>query len=232
MTSYAGPVPAPASRRRRPGGTPAARRRLPPAPSRTAPAPAPAASTEGLPTADLPTGAIPTTALPTGVTRGRAAGAGARAVAARAPGDTAGPAPIRWPLRVAAALTGLDGIALAAYGVLQLVLVVVRPRGTALVVAVLGGLLFVAFGIGLLLAARALWRGRRRGRAPAVVAHLVTLLLVPSLLAGGTWWLGVPLAVVAVTAGITLFLPSSVRSLRPAAPRDPRAPRAPRAPHR
>lgn len=175
--------------------------------------------------------ALSTAALPAAVAPGSTPPAGARAAGAD-PAVAGDPAPIRWPLRVAAALTGLDGIALAAYGVLQLVLVVVRPRGTALVVAVLGGLLFVAFGGGLLLAARALWRGRRRGRAPAVVAHLVTLLLVPGLLAGGTWWLGGPLAVVAVAAGVTLFAPSSVRALRPAAPREPRAPRAPRAPRR
>lgn len=224
-------MPAPASRRRRPGGTPAARRRTP-APARAGTA---ELSRSDLPTSPLPTSEVRTsevttgvpTGAPTGAPRGRIAPAGARAADARTPPDAADPSPIRWPLRVAAVLTGLDGVALAAYGVLQLVLVVVRPRGTALVVAVLGGLLFVAFGGGLLLAARALWRGRRRGRAPAVVAHLVTLLLVPSLLAGGTWWLGLPLAVVAVTAGITLFAPSSVRALRPAAPRPPRAPRAP-----
>jgi len=129
--------------------------------------------------------------------------------------------PLPWALRLAAALTALVGLALVAYAVVLLVLVAVRPRGTALGVAVLGGVLFAAFGAGLVLAGRSIWRGGRRGRAPALVAHLVLLLLVPGLIAGGTWWLGVPLALVTVTAGVGLLLPSSVRALTPRAPRGP-----------
>lgn len=122
--------------------------------------------------------------------------------------------PIRRPLVVAAAATALDGIAAGAYGCWQLLAIAVRPRGTALEVAVLGGVLFVAFGAGLLLVARALRQGRRRGRAPAVVAHLVALALVPGLLGGGSWWLAVPLGLLAVAAVLGLFAPSSTRTFQ------------------
>lgn len=118
------------------------------------------------------------------------------------------------PLVLAAAATALDGLAAAAYGCWQLVAIAVRPRGTALEVAALGGVLFVVFGVGLLLVAHALRGGRRRGRAPAVVAHLVALALVPGLVEGGSWWLALPLGVLAVAAGVGLFLPSSTRTFQ------------------
>jgi hypothetical protein len=123
--------------------------------------------------------------------------------------STAVSSPVGNGLRIAAAATAVDGLGCAGYGVWQLIGIATRPRGTALVVAVLGGLLFVLFGAGLVGVARALWNGRRRGRAPAVVAHLLALLLVPGLLEGGTWWLAAALAVLAVAAGVGVFVPAS-----------------------
>lgn len=116
------------------------------------------------------------------------------------------------PLRIASLATAVDAVGALAYGLWQLVAILTRTRGTAVGVAALGGVLFGVFGVGLLIVARALWRGRRAGRAPAVVTHVVVLLLVPGLVAGGTWWLGGVLAVLAVGAGVGLFLPSSTRT--------------------
>lgn len=118
------------------------------------------------------------------------------------------------PLLLAAGATALDGLAAAGYGCWQLVAIAVRPRGTALGVAALGGLLFLVFGAGLLLVAHVLRLGRRRGRAPAAVAHLVALALVPGLVEGGSWWVALPLGLFAIAAGIGLFAPSSTRTLQ------------------
>lgn len=116
-------------------------------------------------------------------------------------------------LRSAGLLTALDGLAVAIYGGWLLVALAVRPRGTAIGVGIFLGVLLLVFAAGIVLAGRSLWRGSRRGRAPALVTHVVLLFTVPGLLAGGSWWLGLPLAVVSGGALVGLFLPSSVRFL-------------------
>jgi hypothetical protein len=69
---------------------------------------------------------------------------------------------------------------------------------------------FLAAGVGLAACAYALWRGRRWGRGPALLAQLVALGLAWNFRGGGTTAVSVGLAVAAVVVVAGLLHPTSV----------------------
>lgn len=89
-----------------------------------------------------------------------------------------GPAPSSRGLRVAAPLVALEGLFLCGYAVYLLVQVarfgITGPADVSNVPAVvLEIVIFALFGVGLVVAARALWHGHRGGRGPAVLAQII-----------------------------------------------------------
>lgn len=73
----------------------------------------------------------------------------------------------------------------------------------------------LSFAVLLGAAARGLLRRQRWARAPVITVQLLVLLaLAVPLLQAGTWWAGVGLVVLALTAGAGLFVPSVVEHTR------------------
>ncbi len=112
-------------------------------------------------------------------------------------------------VRVAAALTVLEGAAFAAYGV-------------ALVPALLGGrpeagstslFFFLAYAGFLGVCAWQLWRLRSWARAPVVLAQLIQLLVGSSFWGGSTTPFALVLIGVAITVLVTLLHPRSLAAL-------------------
>ena len=116
-------------------------------------------------------------------------------------------------VRQAAAVVGLEGVAL----VVVAVVLVVRALGGAHEKSISGygtAGWFVIMGAVLLAAARALWTGRRWGRGIAVFAQLLLLPVAWYVAVGsGQWSYGVPVAIVAAGALVLLFSPSAVEWL-------------------
>ena len=129
------------------------------------------------------------------------------------PGDPHGTEPpVSWARRVVAALVALQGALLVAVAALYLVqLATGEPRSVPGAVGIL--LLAGLSGLGLLAVGRALLRGRRWGRSPALVTQLI---VVPVALASfpDGWYVGGPLLVSAVAVLVLLFVPSVSNELR------------------
>lgn len=127
------------------------------------------------------------------------------------------------PLRVAAAVAGVEGAAFTAYAVFVIVEVarygITGPAAVSNVQSVtLEIIIFAVFGVGLLLAGWGLWRARRWGRAPAVLGQLLGLVVgVPLIGAEGPVEraAGMLIVVLAVVALVCLFVPSTTRALNP-----------------
>ncbi len=125
------------------------------------------------------------------------------------------------PLRVAAAVAGVEGAAFSAYAVFVIVEVarygITGPSAVSNVQSVtLEIIIFAVFGIGLLLAGWGLWRARRWGRAPAVLGQLLGLVVgVPLIGATGSVEraAGMLIVLLAVVALVCLFMPSTTRAL-------------------
>lgn len=125
------------------------------------------------------------------------------------------------PLRVAAAVAGVEGAAFTAYAVFVIVEVarygITGPSAVSNVQSVtLEIIIFAVFGIGLLLAGWGLWRARRWGRAPAVLGQLLGLVVgVPLIGATGSVEraAGMLIVLLAVVALVCLFMPSTTRAL-------------------
>jgi hypothetical protein len=121
--------------------------------------------------------------------------------------NTAAPAAGRRPVTivVAAALLAVEAVVALVYAVLE----VGQIRMSRAVVGVGVTILLGGFGLMLLLVARGVLLGRRWSRGPAVAIQLILLPLAWSFVGGGTTWVAVALAVVAITALVGLLHPRS-----------------------
>jgi hypothetical protein len=125
-------------------------------------------------------------------------------------------------VEVAAALTALEGLAVAAAGVVMLVLVVTGdPDG--ITQAVTGAITVLLLAVLPLAAAVGLWRLRRWSRGPAVVVQILALPTAWQIYGIGGGWqlLAVPLGAAALTTFGCLVSPTVAEALgvvpRPAA---------------
>ncbi|MFH9421601.1 hypothetical protein [Streptomyces sp. NPDC017529] len=129
-----------------------------------------------------------------------------------------GPRPVR--LGVAAVLTALEGVALAALGISMLVVGLTgspdSPRQ-----AETGGLTVLALAVLPLIAARGLWLRRRWSRGPSLITQIVALPVAWTLVNGGGALIagGIGLAVVALVVLALLVNPTATEALG-IAPRD------------
>lgn len=117
------------------------------------------------------------------------------------------------PLRVAAVLVALEGLALAAYGVAEL-FAITAPRAA---MGATTAVFFLACGAALVLAAWGLLRLRSWVRAPVVLTELIVLGLAWSFRGGsaGTTAVSVVLGVVGLAALAGIFHPASTAALGP-----------------
>ena len=101
------------------------------------------------------------------------------------------------PLRRAAVLVAVEGIALAVIGVVYAVSALLGAPEDRLA-AVLAGVLAVGAGLALLLVARGLAAARGWAFSPSVVAQLFLIVVASGLLQGRVYAVGVPLLLIAV----------------------------------
>ncbi|MFJ7901006.1 hypothetical protein ACIQ6V_11000 [Streptomyces sp. NPDC096198] len=128
------------------------------------------------------------------------------------PAPGAEPRPAR--LTAAAALAGLEGLALAAGGVWMLVLGLTGSPDDRQG-AVTGGITLIVLALLPLLAARGLLLRRRWSRGPAVMTQLMALPVAYNLLQADSVAIpaGIALAVVAVASLVLLVNPATTRAL-------------------
>lgn len=117
-------------------------------------------------------------------------------------------------LTAAAALTALEGVALAAGGVYVLVLGLMGDTDDRQQ-AVTGGVTLIVLALLPLLATRGLLRRRSWSRGPAVITQIMALPVAYNLLQADSVAIpaGIALAVVAITALVLLVNPATTRAL-------------------
>jgi hypothetical protein len=106
---------------------------------------------------------------------------------------------------VAAIVLALEAVIALGYAALE----VGQIRTSRAVVGVGVTILMAGFGLVLLVVARGVFLGRRWSRGPAVVTQLISLPIAWSFRGGGTTWVAVVLAVLAITALVGLLHPRS-----------------------
>lgn len=117
-------------------------------------------------------------------------------------------------MTVAAVLTAVEGIVIAALGGYELVLGIVgEPDSTRQ--AVFGGLTVLALAVLPLAAAHGLWRQRRWSRGPSMITQILALPVAFAMVStGGTMLaLGLALGAVAVGALVCVLSPSTAEAL-------------------
>ncbi|WP_240134895.1 hypothetical protein [Streptomyces sp. MUM 178J] len=122
------------------------------------------------------------------------------------------PRPAR--LTAAAAVSGVEGLALAGGGGYMLVEALLgQPDGRTQ--ALMGGLTLIVLALIPLAAARGLLRMRSWSRGPAIITHLMALIPAWTLLraSGALIPLGIALAAVAVTGLVLLVNPTATQAL-------------------
>jgi hypothetical protein len=112
-------------------------------------------------------------------------------------------------LVVAASLVAVEGGLLLLLAVLELRSLSADRASMAVTVTVF----FVLYGVGLLLCARAVSRGRSWARSPIVLAQLIQLGVAWNYRGGATTGLAIGLAVVAAIVVAGLLHPASVEAL-------------------
>jgi hypothetical protein len=112
-------------------------------------------------------------------------------------------------LRAGGALVALQGLVVLAAAVFYLVEALVSDASSMLNVA-MAVVLFLVMGAGLLLVARDLVRRRRWARAPAVPWEVICLPVAYGLADSGRWYIGLPVAVVAVVVLAAVLTSSPV----------------------
>jgi hypothetical protein len=117
------------------------------------------------------------------------------------PGDRQRPVTIV----VAAALLTVEALIALAYAGLEVGQIRMSRAAVGVGVTILMG----GFGLVLLLVARGVFLGRRWSRGPAVATQLILLPLAWSFVGGGTTWVAVALAVVAIAVLVGLLHPRS-----------------------
>jgi uncharacterized membrane protein YqjE len=106
---------------------------------------------------------------------------------------------------VAAVLLGLEGLIALAYAALE----IGQVRVSRAVVGVGVTILMACFGVFLLFVARSVFRGKRWSRGPAVATQLILLPLALSFAGGGTTWVSVGLAGLAIAVLVCVLHPRS-----------------------
>lgn len=134
-----------------------------------------------------------------------------------APADSAG-RPRR--ITAAAAITALEGIVVAAFGIASLVMLGTRQPDDMTQAATMGVTVLV-LSLLPLASARGLWRRRRWSRGPSMIVQLIGLPVSWQLVHNSGLWLasGIALAVAAVAALACLVNPTATAALG-AGPRD------------
>ncbi|MFF0726667.1 hypothetical protein [Streptomyces sp. NPDC004134] len=141
-----------------------------------------------------------------------AAGEAAEDAAAGKAAEEKGPRPPR--VTVAAVLTAVEGIVIAALGGYELVLGIVgEPDSTRQ--AVFGGLTVLALAVLPLAAAHGLWRQRRWSRGPSMITQILALPVAFAMVSTGGAMLGLGLALGAVAVGtlVCVLSPSTAEAL-------------------
>nr|WP_245240765.1 hypothetical protein [Streptomyces spiramenti] len=144
-----------------------------------------------------------------GNSAGRPAPATGEATAANPP---AGDRPAR--ISLAAALSGLQGVAIAGWGAIMLLLTFTgEPDG--LVQSLTGSVTVILLAVLPLAAGHGLWRLRRWSRGPAVLTQMLALPAAWYMVQTGGGWLvaAVPLAVTAVVILGCLMSPAAAEAL-------------------
>jgi hypothetical protein len=113
------------------------------------------------------------------------------------------------PLVVAAALTGVEAVALLGLGVAE----IASLSGSKATMGVTTSLFFLLYGVALGLAAWALYRLRSWARAPIVLTQLIQLGIAWSFRGGGSGPVAAALAVVAVVVLVGVLNPASLRAV-------------------
>ena len=106
---------------------------------------------------------------------------------------------------VAAVLLAFEALIALGYAALE----IGQVRMSRAVVGVGVTILMACFGVFLLFVARGVFRGKRWSRGPAVATQLILLPLALSFAGGGTTWISVVLAVLAVTVLVGVLHPRS-----------------------
>ncbi|QGV78643.1 hypothetical protein [Streptomyces ficellus] len=130
------------------------------------------------------------------------------------PADTTPPAPRPARVTAAAAVAGLEALALIAGGVYLLV-TSLTGRPDDLTQALTGGATLIALGVIPLLAARGLLRCRSWSRGPAIITQLMALPVAWTLLQASSAAIpaGIALAAAAVTGLVLLLHPATTQAL-------------------
>jgi hypothetical protein len=106
---------------------------------------------------------------------------------------------------VAAALLAVEAFIASAYAVLEVGQIRMSRAAVGVGVTILMG----GFGLLLLFVSRGVFLGRRWSRGPAVAIQLILLPIAWSFVGGGTTWVAVALAVVAIAVLVGLLHPRS-----------------------
>ncbi|MCF3174922.1 hypothetical protein IPZ61_16555 [Streptomyces sioyaensis] len=135
-----------------------------------------------------------------------------RAADAPAAREPAGPRPAR--LSAAAALTAVEGLALASLGAYMLLMGLTGVPDSAQQ-AEMGGLTVLALAVLPLVAARGLWLRRRWSRGPSLITQIVALPVAWTLVNGGGALIaaGAGLAVAALVVLVLLVNPTATEAL-------------------
>ncbi len=135
-----------------------------------------------------------------------------RAAGAPAAPAPAGPRPAR--LSAAAALTGIEGLALAALGTYMLIMGLTGSPDSPQQ-AEMGGVTVLALAVLPLVAARGLWLRRRWSRGPSLITQIVALPVAWTLVHGGGALVagGVALALAALVVLVLLVNPTATEAL-------------------
>jgi hypothetical protein len=113
------------------------------------------------------------------------------------------------PLRIASVLAALEGLGLVLYAFA----VLASFSGARATMGVTTAVFFLVYGVGLGLAAWALWRAQSWARAPIVLAQLIQLGVAWSFRSGATTAVSALLAVLAAVVLVGVFHPASLRAL-------------------
>ena len=114
---------------------------------------------------------------------------------------------------VAAVLLALEALIALAYAALE----IGQVRVSRAVVGVGVTILMASFGVFLLFVARSVFRGKRWSRGPAVATQLILLPLALSFAGGGTTWVSVVLAALAIAVLVGVLHPRSTAVFVPPA---------------
>ena len=119
------------------------------------------------------------------------------------------PTTVPRPLKIAAAIVALEGLVVAILGVGE----AITMDTSRLVLGLTTAVFLFAYGAGLLLVGRGLYRTASWSRGPAVFAQLIQLCLAWSFWGGSTRWVSVLLALAGVGVLVAVFRKASMDAL-------------------